>query len=139
MSARFATNFVVLLLGAAVLVLLFAFGRPLADWVSLGAGAAAVVMALYSFAMPAQGVYQRLADPLIAVVGAWAIVAARVMDDPSIWLMFSAGAGLLALGAIGLVIREVDLARGLQVGQARIGPDEFARLSTILREAEAAR
>ena len=139
MSARFATNFTVLLLGAAVLVLLFAFGRPVADWVSLGAGAAAIVMALYSFAMPAQGIYQRMADPLIATVGTWAIVAARVMNDRSIWLVFSAGTGLLALGAIGLVVREVELARGLQVGEARIGPDEFAHLATLQRGVEARR
>ncbi len=139
MSARFMTNFAVLLLGAAVLILLFAFGRPLTDWVSVGAGGAAVVMGLYSFAMPAQGIYQRLADPLIAVVGTWAIVAARVMADRSIWLEFSAGAGLLALGAVGLVVREIDLARGLQVGGARIGPDEFAQLSTLQREAGATR
>jgi hypothetical protein len=139
MSARFATNFAVLLLGAAVLVFLFAFGRSVDDWVALGTGAAAIVMALYSFAMPGQGVYQRVADPLIAAVGAWAIVAARVMDDRSIWLVFSAGAGLLTLGAVGLVIREVDLAGGLEVGEVRIGPDEYARLSTLQREAESGR
>jgi hypothetical protein len=139
MSARFAANFSVLLLGAAILVLLFAFGRPLTDWVALGAGAGAIVMALYSFAMPAQGIYQRIADPLIATVGTWAIVAARVMNDRSIWLVFSAGAGLLALGAVGLVIREIDLARGLQVGEAWIGPDEFARLSTVPHPTEVGR
>jgi hypothetical protein len=139
MSARFATNFVVLLLGSALLILLFSLGRPVADWVALGAGAGAIVMALFSFAMPAQGVAQRLADPAIATVGAWAIVAARVMNERSIWLIFSAGAGLLGLGAIGLLVREIELARGLQIGETKIGPDEFAQLSSIQREAEAAR
>jgi hypothetical protein len=131
MSARFATNFAVLLLGVAVLVLLFALGRSLTDWIALGAGAAAVVMALYSFAMPDQGVYQRVADVVIAAVGTWAIVAARVMDARSIWLVFSAGAGLLVLGALGLVVREIELARGLRMGESWIGGDEFARLSTL--------
>jgi len=139
MSARFATNFSVLLLGAAVLILLFAFGRPLADWISLGAGAAAIVMALFSFAMPAQGVYQRVADPMIVTVGTWAIVAARVMNARSIWLVFSAGAGLLALGAIGLVVREIDLARGMRAGAVRLGADELARLSALQGGAEARR
>ena len=139
MSARFATNFVVLLLGAAVLILLFAFGRPVTDWVALGAGSSAIVMALYSFAMPDQGVYQRIADVVIAAVGVWAIVAARVMDDRSIWLVFSAGAGLLSLGAVGLVVREIDLASRLQAGDGRIGPDEFVRLSRMQRSAEARR
>ncbi len=139
MSARFATNFVVLLLGAAVLVLLFAFGRPVTGWVAVGGGATAIVMALYSFAMPAQGVYQRVADPVIVAVGTWAIVAARVMNDRSIWLVFSAGAGLLALGALGLVVREIDLARGLRVGECWIGPDELARLSAMPRGEEVRR
>jgi hypothetical protein len=139
MSARFATNYLVLLLGAALLILLFALGRPVADWVAVGAGATAIVLALYSFAMPAQGVAQRLADPAIAAVGTWAIVAARVMSDPSIWLVFSAGTGLFGLGAVGLLVRELELSRGLQVGEARIGPDEFAQLSSIQREAKAAR
>jgi len=139
MSARFATNFTVLLLGAATLVLLFALGRPLTDWVALGAGAAAIVMALYSFAMPAQGIFQRIADPLIVLVGVWAIVAARVMNDRSIWLVFSAAAGLLALGAVGLVMREIELARGLRLGETWIGPDDFARLSAVTGSTEAGR
>ena len=139
MSARFATNFAVLLLGGAVLVLLFAFGRSPTDWVALGAGATAIVMALYSFAMPAQGVYQRVADAVIATVGTWAIVAARVMNDRSIWLVFSAGAGLLALGAVGLVVREIDLQRTLRAGEERLGPDEFGALATMRSRTEAHR
>ncbi len=139
MSARFATNFIVLLLGAAILVFLFAFGRATTDWIALGAGAGTIVMALYSFAMPEQGVYQRLADVVICALGAWAIVAARVMSDRGPWLVFGAGAALLGLGALGLVVREIDLAGGLQVGGSRIGPDEFARLSTMQRGARGSR
>ena len=77
MSARFTANFTVLLLGAGLLVTLFAFPRTTADWVGVGAGAGAIVLALYSFAQRSQGVYQRIADVLICAVGAWAIVAAR--------------------------------------------------------------
>lgn len=135
MSARFATNFTVLLMGTALLIFLFAFGRGTADWLALGVGAGAIVMALYSFAMPEQGIYQRIADVLIAAVGAWAIVAARVMNAHGPWLVFGAGAALLGLGALGLVVREIGLAGGLQVGGARIGPDEFARLSTLQHKA----
>jgi hypothetical protein len=139
MSARFVANFISLLLGAAVLIFLFAFGRPLADWVAVGAGVTAILVALYSFASVAQGVYQRIADVLICALGAWAIVAARVFNDTGDWLIFGAGAGLLGLGAIGLVVREIDLASGLQVGESRIGPDEFARLATLQGKAEARR
>ena len=139
MSARFTTNFLVLLLGTAVLVFLYALGRTVTDWVALGAGATAVVLALYSFACREQGIYQRIADVLIAAVGAWAIVAARVMAYRGDWLVSSAGLGLLGLGALGLVVREFALAGGLQVGASHIGPDEFARMSTVQREAQARR
>lgn len=135
MSARFAVNFTVLLLGAGLLVILFSLGRPAADWVAVGAGAGALVMALYSFACTDQGVYQRVADVAIAALGAWAIVAARVMNDPGRWLIFSAGISLAGLGALGLVIREAQLSGELQVGQSRISHSEFARLSRLQREA----
>ena len=137
MSARFYTNFLVLMLGAALLVVLFAMGRTTADWVAVGAGSCAVVLALYSFACSEQGVYQRLADVAIATLGGWAIVAARVMDSRGVWLVFGAGLGLVGCGALGLVVRELQLGNGLQVGGSRIGPDEFARLSTLQRSAKA--
>jgi hypothetical protein len=90
MSARFTANFLVLLLGAGVVV--------------------------------------------ICAVGAWAIVAARVLTPGGRWLELSAGAGLAALGAIGLVVREARLATGLQVGQSVIGPDQFAHPTALQRD-----
>ena len=137
MSARFVANFVVLLLGAALLVFLYAFGNPLAQWVAVGVGCVAILMALYSFASVRQGVYQRIADVFICALGVWAIVAARVMNYHGQWLLFGAGAGLFAFGALGLLVREIGMAGGLQVGGSRIGTDEFARLSMLQREAEA--
>ena len=139
MTARFITNFSALLLGAATLIFLYALGRPGADWIALGAGAGAVVLALYSFASAEQGVYQRIADVIIATAGVWAIVAARVMNYQGDWMIFGAGIALLGLGALGLIARELALSRGLQVGSSRIGPNEFARMSVFQREAEAHR
>jgi hypothetical protein len=137
MSARFTANFLVLLLGAGLVVATFAFSSTTADWVGVGAGGAAALVALYSFALPHQGAYQRTADVVICVVGAWAIVAARVLTPGGRWLEFSAGAGLAALGAIGLVVREARLATGLQVGRSVIGPDQFAQLTALQRDAGA--
>jgi hypothetical protein len=139
LSARFVVNYVILLLGAAVLVFLYAFGRPVVSWVALGAGAAAIVCALVSFASVQQGVFQRIADLFIALVGTWSIVAARVLNGTGTWYLFGAGAGLLGLGAIGLIVREIELAGGLQVGDSRIGPDEFARLAALQGKAQARR
>jgi hypothetical protein len=130
-SARFTANFLVLLLGAGLVVATFAFSAPTAGWIGVGVGAAAVLIALYSFALPHQGVYQRTADVVICAVGAWAIAAACVLTAGGRWLEFSAGAGLAALGAIGLVVREARLAAGLQVGQSVIGHDEFARPTAL--------
>lgn len=135
MSARFVLNFLVLLLGAGVIVVVFAFSGETAGWTTVGAGATAIVLALTNFALAHQGSYQRVADVAICAVGAWAIVAARVLTASGRWLDFAAGAGLAALGAAGLVVREIQLARGVQIGEARIGADEFAHLSTLQREA----
>jgi hypothetical protein len=137
MSARFTANFLVLLLGAGLVVATFAFSATTSDWVGVGAGGASALVALYSFALPHQGAYQRIADVVICVVGAWAIVAARVLTPGGRWLEFSAGAGLAALGAIGLIVREARLATGLQVGQSVIGPDQFALLTARQRDAGA--
>ena len=139
MSARFVANFIVLLLGAGLVVVVFAFSTDTAHWIALGIGATTVVMALYSFASADQGAYQRVADVVICALGAWAIVAARVINYQGRWLEFGAGIGLVGLGAIGLIVREARLTRGLQVGQSRIGPDEFARLSALQRDAGASR
>jgi hypothetical protein len=136
MSARFTANFVVLLLGAGLMVIAFAFPPATADWVSLAVGAAAVLIALYNFALRGQGVYQPIADVVICLLGAWTIVASTVLTHPGRWLDFSAGAALAGMGALGLIVREARLGRGLQVGESRIGPDQFARLSALQRDAE---
>jgi hypothetical protein len=139
MSARFVANFVILILGAGLAVALFAFSRTTAHWLALGVGASAAVMALYSFASVNQGIYQRIADVVICALGAWAIVAAVVMNDRSVWLMFGAAGGLAILGAIGLIVRELELARGLQVGRTHISTDQFAYITSIQRQAETRR
>jgi len=137
MSARFTANFLVLLLGAGLVVTTFAFSATTVDWLAVGVGAVVILAALYSFALRHQGAYQRIADVAICALGAWAIVAARVLTYSGRWLEFGAGAALAALGAIGLVVREAGLSSGLQVGQSRIGPDQLARLSAVQRDAEA--
>jgi hypothetical protein len=135
MSARFTTNFVVLLVGAGLVTVIFAFSGETAGWVSVGAGATAAVAALSNFALAHQGVYQRVADVVICGIGVWAIVAARVFTGNVRWLEFSAGAALAALGGLGLVVRELALNRGLQVGDARIRADHLADLSALQRDA----
>jgi hypothetical protein len=138
-SARFTANFVVLITGAGLLVALFAFSFDSAHWIALGVGVTASVMALMSFATPHQGVYQRTADVVICALGVWAVVAAVVMNDRSIWLVFGAGAGLAVLGAIGLLIRELELGRVLKVGSTHNGTGDLAPESVVQREREVSR
>jgi hypothetical protein len=139
MSARFVANFVTLITGAGLALAVFAFSFQTAHWLAVGVGAVAVLMGLYSFATANQGVFQRIADVIFCALGVWAVVAAVVMSDHSIWLMFGAGGGLAVLGAVGLVVRELGLSRGLQVGQTRISTDEFAYISAIQRDVETRR
>ncbi|MFZ0090359.1 MAG: hypothetical protein WAL63_12680 [Solirubrobacteraceae bacterium] len=139
MSARFTVNFVVLLLGAGLVVVAFAFSSDTLSWVGVGVGATAVVAGLANFALRHQGLYQRIADVLVVAVGAWAIVAARVLSDRTRWTEFAAGVALAALGALGLLVREIRLGRGLQVGGERIRTDQFADLSALQRDAEVQR
>lgn len=139
MSARFTANFTVLLCGAGLVVGGFAFSLSTLDWLGVGVGGAAIAVAMISFALRHQGAYQRAADVVICAVGAWAVVAARVMADGHRWLEVAAGLGLAGLGGLGLVVREAQLNRGLQVGDARIGADQFAHMSAVQREAGAHR
>lgn len=139
MSARFVTNFAGLLAGCALVTVIFAFPGETAGWLSVGAGSLAVVVALVNLALAHQGAYQRCADAIMAAVGAWAIVAARVFTGNVRWLEFSAGAALAAVGAVGLVVRELELNRGLQVGETRIRADHLAQLSALQRDAGVSR
>lgn len=138
-NARFTCNFVVMTVGAGLLVCLFAFPVTTAGWIAVGVGAVAVVMALYGFASTDQGALQRVAEVLICLLGVWAIVAARVMHYEGVWLLFGAAAGLAVLGAVGLLVREIELTYGLQVGRSRIDLDEFGRLAAAQRDAEVSR
>ena len=126
MSARFTTNFLTLLLGAGLVIATFAFSHAAAGWVALSVGAAGVLLAAHNFALPHQGAYQRIADVVIAVVSAWAIVAAQVMTYDRRWLETGAGLGLSALGAVGLVVRETHLGRRLDIDPLQI---ELARIA----------
>ena len=137
MSARFIVNFAILLLGAGLVVSEFAFSPDTAGWIGLGIGGATVLVALYGFAQRDQGAYQRVADVVICALGAWTIVAARVLSYSGRWVEVGAGLALVMLGAVGLVVREIRLGPGLQVGAARIGPDQLARLSALQRDAGA--
>jgi hypothetical protein len=134
-SPRFLVNFVVLLLGAGLVVFGFAFSAATFDWFGLGVGATSIVAGLGNFALRHQGGYQRAADVMIGIVGAWAIVAARVMTDRGRWLELSAGLALAGIGAVGLVVREASLSRGLRVGESRIGADQFSRISALQHDA----
>ena len=138
MSARFMTNFIVLLLGAGVVVTVFAFSPTTLDWAAgrrRGVDRAGAVQLRARH----QGVYQRTADVAICAVGAWAIVAARVMSYHGPWLVFGAGAALAALGAIGLVVREARLPAACRSGRPGSALTSSPGSSSLQRDARASR
>lgn len=135
MSPRFSVNFVVLLLGALLVVMVFAFSARTVDAAGLGVGVVAILSALYGFAQGDQGVFQRVAYVIICTLGAWEIVAARVLTYNGQWLEFATGAGLATLGAVGLIVHETRRGRADRIGRSGIGSDQHARLSTTQRDA----
>ena len=79
-------------------------------------------------ALAFQGTYQRIADIAICGLGAWAIVAARVLTYHGRWLEFGAGAALATVGATGLVVREARLSRRLDADASQIDSGQLASL-----------
>ena len=77
-------------------------------WIVLGLGVAAVIAALWAFAVPDQGAGARATEILLVLTGAWTVVASRVFSDPHVsrWVGFADGVALWTLGALGLVIHE---------------------------------
>lgn len=74
----------------------------------LGLGAVTTLAALSAFAVADQGGAARIVEVLLALTGAWTIVASRVFSDPPVtrWLCFADGVAIWALGGLGLVIHE---------------------------------
>jgi hypothetical protein len=110
MAARFASNLAILLIGAFLTCVSFAFGPFVAGWLALGFAALAALIVLVAFALPERGVAQRVFDACVLPLAAWTIVASRTFSGSTeTWLCFASGATFALLACVGLVVHEVLL------------------------------
>jgi hypothetical protein len=112
---RFATNLIAAIAGGLLVVAAFAFKPSTAAWIGLGAGCASVVLALAGFAARRRGAGARAVDLMLALAGAWTIVASCVFGAPaSKWLAFADGTLIWSLGVLGLIVHEALTERELR-------------------------
>ncbi len=115
MRFRFVTNLLAMIAGGLLVVAAFAFAPGTASWIGLGVGGTTVLLALAGFAARRRGAAARAVDVMLATLGAWTIVASCVFGAGTAkWLAFADGAGICALGVLGLIVHQVLMQRELR-------------------------
>lgn len=105
--SRFAGNMLVAVGGVFLAIVSRIWVAGTVEWIGVGIGAAVLVIALGSMAATARGMSERGIDLLIAVLGAWTIVASLVFSGTTLLnLALWEGIGLALLGAVGLIAHE---------------------------------
>jgi hypothetical protein len=113
-TSRFISNLLVSVYATFLLVACFAFRPPLVGWLGFAMSCATVVTVLVAFAFGGRGPVARMIDVILAVIGAWTIVASRAYSGGTVkWLSFSSGAALWGLAVIGLIVHELLAERTL--------------------------
>ncbi len=111
MNSRFLTNTALALAGGFLIVASQAWSVSVFMWLMLGGGALGVLLA-GSLALPGRGVAQRGLDAIIALLGAWTVVASLVFSGAAItWLGFASGAAFVVLAVAGLALHELKTER----------------------------
>lgn len=122
MRSRFASNLFVLLAGAFLAPVRFAFEAPAVKWLVFGLGAACLIVVALAFLVRGRGSAQRLLDLLIVATGAWTVVSSLTYAPATVgWLALGEGGTLAILAAIGLCLHEARMERA--VGQLAVVPD----------------
>lgn len=109
MAARFATNLVTLVVGAALACCALAMPPYVAGWLGLAAGAVVLIATLAGFATRGRGSVQRALDLLVGLLATWTVVASRTFaaGRELHWLMFASAAAFVLLAVEGLIAHEV--------------------------------
>lgn len=124
MTARFASNLLVLILGAVLAPAHFIFSAEAVRWITFGTGAAATIVVAAAFLVRGRGPAQRALDVLMALTGAWTAASALVFGASTIgWLALGEGGALAMLGVFGLVVHEVVMERPLRVVDRQVAPE----------------
>lgn len=129
--SRFAGNMLVAVGGVFLAIVSRTWAAGTVEWIGVGIGALAVLIGLGAMAATARGMAERGIDLLVAVLGAWTIVASLVFDGTTLLnLALWEGIGLAVLGAIGLiaheqtterVVHELEVTHRAEVEEGRAG------------------
>jgi hypothetical protein len=119
--SRFVAALAVAITGAVLGVGAFTLSPSSERWLALGVGAAVLVTLAAAFAVRGRGRVQRILDGPLALVCAWTIVCARVIESSGAgssahavkWFNLAAGAAIASFGLVGLLVHERGMERGL--------------------------
>ena len=76
---------------------------------------ATVATALIAFCFRGRGPAQRTVDVMMALIGAWMVIASRAFDGTTVkWLCFGGAAALWGLAVLGLIAHELRSERALR-------------------------
>ena len=111
MNSRYLTNAALALIGGFTVVASQVWIPATFMWLMFSAAVLAVALSSAA-ALNGRGNVQRGLDGLIAILGAWTIVASLVFSGSVItWLGFASGAAFVALALIGLTLHELSTER----------------------------
>lgn len=114
MLVRFLSNLFSTLVGSLLLVACFAFRPTVLGWLTLAAGCAVLVVVLGAFPVRGRGAPQRMLDLAALVLAAWTVVAGRAFSGGTLkWTSVGEAFAVLGLGAIGLLMGELELRAAL--------------------------
>jgi hypothetical protein len=125
MNSRYLTNLGLAIIGGFAIVASQVWSVPVFMWLMFGAGI--VALAFFTGAgLPARGRVQRSLDGVVALIGAWTIVASLIFTGTLVtWLGFASGAAFVALAIAGLTLHELSTERvvhSLEVHDQQFAP-----------------
>ena len=118
MHARFTQSALVATAGAFTVVASQAFASGVTAWLAFSTGALVLVLSIVPALFGTRGPALAL-DGLLAVLGAWTVVASLVFAGATVtWLTFAEGTAVAALGLVGLALDHVVLSRSVPTARS---------------------
>jgi hypothetical protein len=116
-TARFASNLSVLIIGAFLAAARFVFAPETVRWLAFSCGAGVVVIVGAAFLAYGRGPAQRAIDVVTAVTAGWTVVSALTLTLSAVgWLAVAEGGAMASLAVTGLIAHEAIMQRALWPG-----------------------